>query len=482
MIISSCSKRDNQISVLLNPKQLHEKLDPKETPFTNDFYLLENLLVRLFVVDEEGNYQPQLVSKVEKKSDLEYLFKLKSSQFSNGDEITANDVKLSFERSMRLGTSHLQPMSFFERIVVVDQKTLNIKLKAKVKNLYYYLSLPDLGILHMEQVHKDQLTAEDFTKSASGPFSYREENGSYFFIKNKGYSLSPKIYPDKIKLLNYFKEEPHKQLLEGKADLGKVSVNFYLENLEKFQEDSSLKTIGIPSSSITYLYINENSKEFMDESHRAWLKYAIQNQFEVPSSLRWFARPTRQYFPPESKAYLSEQELEHVLSNKNKLEKPKDFPDEITIHTYTTVNNVTVKSLVDQLEKNTDVKVKIVADVAPSEYVEKMKKGQFGIFLNIMSSDFKTSVESINFEFFSRHHPLNDKTGLIKSSYDKYQRSETMEQEVKALKQISTEIIKSNQVIPLFHSAIPYVYNSEKIDFGSLNHAFVFNLWKIKVR
>lgn len=479
---ANCSRNSNMLTVLLNPKKLDQHLDPVSIPYTNDFHLLENLVTRLVSFDEKGNYQFELASSIKPLNELEYIITIKETFFSNGEKIIANDVKETFDRVLRKGASHVNLRELVHSIAVLNDTTLKIILKKKSKSFFYYLSLPDLGILHKSQYVKESLLAEDFVLVSSGPFSYGFKEGEYFLVKNKHYLLTPLDYPDKVKLLNYFSKDANKLILNNEADVGKVSVSFYLKNLEDFKKNKDLKMIGVPSGSLSYLFFNENSGNFKNSHHRLWFKKLVTELFKLPEEYTWLSRRSYQYFPPESKAFLSPEEVQEVIKDYISI-KPKDFPRKLKIHTFTTTYNVIpeklVTSLRDQLAGH--VELEIITDVDPDDFDRRFKEGSFDVFLNIMSTDFRTPVEAINFEYFSGESVLKDKNNFVRDNYLLYQSSTNEADELKFLKNISKEMLRSDQVIPLFHSATPYVYDSTKVDFGRLSHIFIYNFWKLKV-
>ena len=466
------------LTVLLNPKKLDSHLDPISIPYTNDFYLLENLTVKLLSLDEKGNYQLDLAKSIKPLSETSYLISIKESYFSNGNLISAEDVKETILRSAGIATSHTILKDLIETVEVINKSELRVDLKKPVKSFFYYLSLPDFGILHRNQYRKSKLVAHDFVEVSSGPFSYMFDGKDYFLIKNSGYKLSENSYFEKVKLLSYFEKNPLNLITEGKADLGKISVKYFLENRESIQKNTKLKVIGSQSSSLTYLFFNKHSKKFKNSRWRNYLKRKVLENLEIPQSLGWMARKSYQYFPPESEAFLSENDFLQASSSFKVTEKPKDFPNEILIHTYTTVYNVTIESLVRQLERINGVKIRIVNDVEPNEFLSSMKEGKFDIFLNVMSTDFRMPLEAINFEFFGEEAPLEDLEGIVSKNYNQYQLS-GQESGRDNLIKISKFLAESDQVIPMFHSAIPYLYNSERINLKNLNHLFIFNFWKI---
>jgi MarR-like DNA-binding transcriptional regulator SgrR of sgrS sRNA len=261
--------------------------------------------------------------------------------------------------------------------------------------------------------------------------------------------------------------------------LGQGSIRSFLKNKKEIQDSENIRVLGVPSDSLTYLYFNNYSSKFKNPVLRRWISKKIREDFDIPRGYSDLARKTSQYFPPESIAYLTDKEMERVFS-----EQPSDIlpviPEEIIIHTFTSVYDVTIEELVKKLEQIPGLKITIKADIKPSDYILSMKQGKFDIFLNIMSTDIRTPVEAINFEYFSTDSNLADLTGNIKSEFLKYQDTSSKEDEKTHMKAISRQMILDGQVIPLFHSAIPFIYDSQKVSLSGLSHLFVMNFWKMK--
>jgi MarR-like DNA-binding transcriptional regulator SgrR of sgrS sRNA len=201
-----CNRDSSMLTVLLNPKKLDSHLDPLSIPYTNDFYLLENLTVKLLSLDEKGNYQLDLAKSIKPLNERSYLIAIKESYFSNGELITSEDVKRTILRSAGVATSHTILKDLIESVEVISKTELRVLLKKPVRSFFYYLSLPDFGILHRDQYSKSKLIAQDFVNITSGPFSYSFDGKDYFLIKNSGYRLSESSYFEKVKLLSYFEK------------------------------------------------------------------------------------------------------------------------------------------------------------------------------------------------------------------------------------------------------------------------------------
>lgn len=476
----ACVPRSDLITVALRPNKSSELLDPRKIQFTSEFFLLENLTARLVRFDENGDYQLDFASDVKKISETEFDVKIKKSGFSNGEPITLDDVKNSIERTAQRGSNHVNLKEILKEVSVEGDK-LKIRLHKSSKFFWYFLSLPDMGILHKSQVMKDKIYVEDFFRVSSGPFRYEKNGDSYYLVRNRNYLLSGVAYVDKIKLVAPFEIDSAREIIDGRVSLGKLSLDSFIRNRKEIGQKKNLKLMGVPSDSFTYIFFNKYSDKFKKKSHREWFRRKIHDSFILPDGFADIAKKSYQYFPLGSKAFVDEEEIKK-LWEKAPIEKPKDFPDRIILRTYTTIFHVSFEPLIRQLEKIADVEIKVVSDVAPDDYVSKMKNGEFDVFVNNMSTDIRIPAEAINFEYFSSDSPLSDVTGKIKSEYDSYQQANGEFEEKDHLKNISKQMIEDAQFIPLFHSISPHVVNVDQIDIGDSNHLFIYNFWKFKAK
>lgn len=479
LLLVSCSKDPTVITVSLASKKKTENLDTRLIQYTAEFYLLENLTSRLVSLDESGEYKLDLAESIVELNELEYQLKIKENYFSNGERIRLEDVKASFERIVKYGSSHINFRNDVERIDIVGD-VLKVKFKKKSKSFFYYLSLPDLGILHKTQYSKENLTASDYIPVASGPFSYFYDGHNYYLVKNTFYKLGSLDYPDKVKLVSPFRNDAMEMTLKGELDLGQVSLKNYLSKRDMLIGKNFIRVIGVPSDMLTYIFFNDKSPNFKNVDHRRWLRTVIDKHFAVTEEFQDIARRTKQYFPSESKAFLNDETVDDILKDVYLKDKPKDFPETVNIYTFTTAFDVSIESLIQKLQSNPEIKINVINSIEPLEYIEKLNSGEIDIFLTMMSTDFRTPIEAINFEFFTENSVLKDKNKLIRKNFDKYLTTRSEYEEVKSLKEISKIILKSDQIIPLYHNAIPFVYNTSKVNLEGLSHLFIFNFWKIK--
>ncbi len=466
------------ISVALKPKDINERLDTRLISYVSEFYLLENLTARLVSMNEDGSYQLELASKIDVITPQEYTIEIRESYFSNGDRITIQDVYESLARVLKFNSSHVVLKDVVKSINVKDGK-LHVLLFKPTKSFFYYLSLPDLGVLHRTQYSKDEIFGRDFVNCSSGPFSYLKKGSDYLLVKNEHQRIHSSKYPSLIKLVDPFGKDTADLILTNQVDLGQISLESFFINEDRFLKDSKLTYLGVPSDALTYISFNKYNTNVWSHENRQWFKCKLEEQFKVPERLNRMARRSHQYFPPESKAYVDESE---ILESKKKCPqaRPKNFPTSIKIHTYKTIFKVSIKELLKDLEKIEGLNIEIIPDVETSRAMDMMKSGAFDLFLNVMSTDFRVPVEAINFEYFSPESRFRDHKGLIKKLFDQYQDAGSDRNEEELLKQITRTMNEEIEFIPLFHAAIPYFFNNSKVSMDTPSHLFIMDFWKLK--
>ena len=105
-------------------------MDPSQINFLNEYYIIENVTVRLVEMDAKAGYRLMLASSIEQKSDLEYIVKIKNTGFSNGEKIRIEDVHNSLMRAKQGLNSHVAFNEMIERISI-ENDSLKIKMLPK---------------------------------------------------------------------------------------------------------------------------------------------------------------------------------------------------------------------------------------------------------------------------------------------------------------------------------------------------------------
>lgn len=477
----SCNKEKFHLNMSLTPLHKGTVLDTSKIYFLNEYYILENTAVRLLEMDAKKGYKLMLASEIIKKNDLRFEIKIRPTYFSNGEPITINDVKNTLIRAKASKNSHIAFSELVDNIEVKED-VLIITLKKKVSDFLYFLTLADLSILHSSQVAKSELNAEDWEKATSGPFYYSIQGNDAYLIKNPYYSLSPRDYPDKVKLLSAKGRNTFKDFSKGKVDMGEFNLTSYDENINQLNEAKNLKVIGNNGDMINFLALNVKSKLFQNDYNRRWIQKKVVLNFKIDEKFKHVSRKAFQFFTPQVRGFAPEDSvINEVLSWKDiNIETiPTDLKNGIKIHTYERAYEVSLRSVLHKLGEVLGIPVTISTSVPSVQYQTFVNKREYDVFLGITAMDQVIVGESINLYYFSSSPLFNDVNKKIAPLMNDYQSSEASDS-TKILNSIALQMIKDSECIPVFYVASPFFFNKEKVNVSGLDELTYFNLWKLK--
>jgi peptide/nickel transport system substrate-binding protein len=166
--------------------------DPVRGPSGMSHVVIEQVYSTLMALDPDAKPYPELAEKFDVAADgLEYTFTLRQGvTFHNGDELTADDVKFSFDRlrAKDSGYSYGSTIETIASVDVVDKHTVKFKLSKRTGPFLIYMAFPGSSIVPKKLVESGHdLNAKPV---GSGPFKFVnyeprsivrfERNGSYF--------------------------------------------------------------------------------------------------------------------------------------------------------------------------------------------------------------------------------------------------------------------------------------------------------------
>lgn len=254
-------------------------LDPAKAISESEQIICMNLYDRLLQFDSTGNIVPCLAESYTISSDsLTFIFKLKKNVlFHNGRELTAYDVKFSFERLLDPNIDSpfswyfkalLGSQAFIEGkskevagLIALDSYSLQISLSEP--DAYFLIKLATLpaSIVPKEEVYKLVVEQPNFHPIGSGPFQF------YKYIKDEKVILvynplywEGRPFLDKLEfiIINNDKEQ---------------KLEFELKNLEEYRPPVS-----------EYLYFSSNTlyNHYLFETEKLQVHYLGCNLTKEP--------------------------------------------------------------------------------------------------------------------------------------------------------------------------------------------------------
>jgi len=125
--------------------------DPVRGPSGMSHVVIEQVYSTLMALDADAKPYPELAESFQVSDDgLQYTFKLRAGvTFHNGDELTAEDVKFSFDRlrAKDSGYSYTAQVETIDTVDVVDKLTVRFKLTKRTGPFLVYMAFPGSSIV-----------------------------------------------------------------------------------------------------------------------------------------------------------------------------------------------------------------------------------------------------------------------------------------------------------------------------------------------
>ena len=174
--------------------------DPVRGPSGMSHVVIEQVYSTLMLLDPDAKPIPGLAESYQVSSDgLTYTFKLRQGvTFHNGDEVTAEDVKFSFDRlrAKDSGYSYGSQVETIDSVDMVDKYTVNFKLSKRTGPFLIYMAFPGSSIVPKKLVESGHdLNAQPI---GSGPFKFvsYQPRTAIKFERNPNYYEKGKPYFD----------------------------------------------------------------------------------------------------------------------------------------------------------------------------------------------------------------------------------------------------------------------------------------------
>lgn len=375
LIISGCSGKTNQekketatktedireISVRINSDP--DFLDPHKAKASLTFRMMLNVFEGLVNPLPDGTVEPAIAKEYTISEDgLVYTFTLRDGvKFHNGDPVTVNDVKYSFERIM--GTKTGQPLSAdFDNIASIetpDDQTVVISLKKPDSTFLYRLTANNSAIIP-ESNDANQNTQPIGT----GPFKFVEYNPENNLVieKNKDYWKKDTPYLDKVTFVFQTDNQSALVSLQGRqVDLTDIPSH----TLAEIEKDFSI--IKQENNSVFLLGFNNAKKPFDDVRVRQAINYAINKDEIIEATFSGYATKLGSNMSPAMGSFYKKGLEDYYQPDEHKAKKlladagyPNGFTTTLTVSSHNEIYSNAAQVVVEQLKKvgiNAEIKV-----------------------------------------------------------------------------------------------------------------------------
>ncbi len=256
-------------------------LDPHIVSSYSSYQILNNVVETLTFYDDDLNLVPWLAESWEQSEDgLTWTFNLREGvMFSNGREMTAEDVVWNFERLTDPATGAGNAGNAGGAGTVyeaVDTYTVTITTETPIGILPQLLGLnKSTGIMAPESVNDDGMVLEPI---GTGPFAISEVEGTTRILleKNESYWQEGLPYLDAVEIVPMPDDTVRETALRG----GEVDWVLAIapQSFEALDAEEGITVETAPQLSYDYMGVNLQREPFNDVRVRQAIAYAIDRE------------------------------------------------------------------------------------------------------------------------------------------------------------------------------------------------------------
>lgn len=212
-------------------------------------------------------------------------------KFANGDPVTADDVKFSIERALRIQADSgvFALLSTIDTIETKGDREVIFHLKTADATFPFKLSTPVAGIVNPDDYDKNKLR-DGFSVNGSGPYTLEAEvkNDALVnavFTKNPNYQGQLKVKNDKVELRSFDTADAMGTAL-NKGGISVMTRTMTPAQIRKLQNAKStdIDLIEQPGLEIHYLGFNTNYPSVKSKAVRQAMAQVI-NRGELVSDV-----------------------------------------------------------------------------------------------------------------------------------------------------------------------------------------------------
>ncbi|MFF5186897.1 ABC transporter substrate-binding protein [Streptomyces sp. NPDC000345] len=222
-----------------------------------------------------------------------YACKLRDGlKFSNGDAITAADVKFSIDRAraIKADSGVFALLSTIDTVETQGDNEVIFHLKTADATFPYKLSTPVAGIVNPDDYEKDALR-DGFEVDGSGPYTLKAETDGdavtkAVFTKNPHYKGTLTVNNDEVDMVSYDDADAMGTALE-KGDIDLMTRTMSPEQIQKLSEaaaDSDIDLVELAGLEIRYLAFNTDAPVVKSRAVRQAMAQVI-NRNELVSQV-----------------------------------------------------------------------------------------------------------------------------------------------------------------------------------------------------
>jgi peptide/nickel transport system substrate-binding protein len=461
----------------------------KTNVFQNEsLWLIQQINEGLYTVTSDGkSVRPWLAtSYTVSKDGKRYTFKLRPGvRFSNGQPMTAEDVKFSIDdaRNPKRGWAFLDVA--IKNVQAPDPQTVVINLKYPWAPFLADVALFSNGIIPKNFGGKSR---DEFYKRpvGTGPFMWdkRVVGQSVTFKRNPFYWQKGKPYLDRVTWTFVTDENTRELQLRG----GQIHVDEFppFNSIAKLRQTPGVKMHLFPSTRTDYLLMNHAYAPLADRHVRRAISYAIDRGAIVRSVLFGFGRAANSFMPPQVPYYdPNSPGLQYDMAKaRAELAKSKfkdGFDVEMTIGTGAQIESA-IGQIVQQSLKRLNINVRF-RQVDTSTEFQLTQERKYQLVISYWTMDIADPDELVTFAVDSKGGAFSFFTGYDNPAVVKLSRKAQRERNTEKRRALYAQIqrLAAQDAFMAFLYYSPFRYaRSDKVNgfyVSPLGNYHLENVW-----
>ena len=417
-------------------------------------FIYNNVLETLVRLEKNSELVPALASGWTLSPDKKTL-KLSISDkytFHNGKPITPQDVLSSLKATLSSSkTTHSKIADFIldknlDKSIVLDGKTIEIRLKSPLNALIYKLSIPDMGII--PSGYFQAKTAQERLKNLSGPYKVINFTPEKMELgKHTGHLLLEERSPERVDIVEvsdidttvrYYRDNDNVVLVG--SGYGKSLRYLNLPEGEKYTSDFAYTEFFLPNTESNHLDTEKKRRNIFSTIKKAF------SQIEIDGRV---AEKTDQIFTGNNLARLNPNHLKNIYrSDSNK-------PTKLSVLVFEYVKHNPLPHLISEKLKDLGIELEIITGSDKEIYERLSKKNYDLLFLYSGVSALDPLVEII----YLFNSPLTGpilKTRQFNELLQKAKIEPDRDKYISLLKEIHEDLLKEYRILPLLHTRMVY--------------------------
>jgi peptide/nickel transport system substrate-binding protein len=279
--------------------------DPRLAQDTSAFRLRELLFNGLVYIAADYSPTPDLAESWENPDDQTWVFHLRQGvQFHNGQELTAEDVKYTYETM--LDEAFAAPLRAFyepiQSIEVVDDYTIKFSLDSAYGPFLAYM---DMGIVP-KSVVEEQGQAFGTNPIGTGPFKFVSwQRGDTIELEAFDDHFNGRPKADKI-VIKVVPDNSARAVAVESGDLDFIQSPVSPQDVIRLEETSGIQVDRIPASGYTYINLNTADPILSDVRVRQALAHLVNRQQILDTIYKGIGQIANSPIPPGMWAYAAD--------------------------------------------------------------------------------------------------------------------------------------------------------------------------------